>query len=129
MIRLAHAEKEKRKYPRLEACCAVWYKPECSLIGYDMTMTKNISRGGALITTGRVFEARTVLMLLAKFPFAPQTKAKIRSIVVSCEKAREHIYNTRVRFLSMDSAMYDELVKFIRERLIQLEDVSQPRWR
>lgn len=112
-----YADGDRRKYPRLDANFIVSYCPKAVSCEYDLTQTKNVSRGGALITTNKKFDKNTILAITIRFPFYIKRIELTAEVVSSKEIVKNLIYETRVCFLNMDSNFVNELSSFIKKRL------------
>jgi hypothetical protein len=108
---------EKRKHPRLEANFVVSYRIKEPGKGYDLSQTKNVSQGGMLLTTNKIFENGTYLSMNIRFPLVPQKIEVTGEVVDSREIVRDLIYETRIRFLDLDEDFFRDLGEFIKERL------------
>jgi hypothetical protein len=108
-------EKERRKYPRLNAKFVVSYKNNPN--DYDLSQTKNIGQGGVMVTTSRKFAAGTQLAITVTFPFVPQRIEILGTVVSSKEIAKNLLYETRVAFSDLNKKFFQELGDFIQERL------------
>lgn len=108
---------EKRKHSRLGANFVISYRIQALPNGYDLTQTKNVSQGGMMFTTNKLFEKGVCLAITIRFPFVPQ-KIEVSGIVIdSKEKVRDIIYETRIKFLNIDEQFFIDLGEFIREKL------------
>lgn len=110
-------KEERRKFPRLNASFVVSYKIKKIPDEYDFSQTKNVGQGGVLLTTNRQFEPGTQLALMVKFPFVTQRLEILASVVDSKEIAKGIIYETRLAFSNLDKIFFQDLGKFIEERL------------
>ncbi|MCJ7833331.1 MAG: PilZ domain-containing protein [Deltaproteobacteria bacterium] len=109
--------KERRKFPRLSANFVVSYKIKRIPDHYDLSQTKNVGQGGMLLTTNQKFAPGTQLILTVKFPFVPQRIEIEDTVVDSREVAKNMIYETRLSFIRLNKKFFQELGKFIEERL------------
>lgn len=107
----------RRKFPRLDANFIVSYSPKKASADYDLSQTKNVSGGGALITTNKEFEKGTLLSVTVRFPFYPKRIGLTAEVISSKELVKNLVYETRVCFLDMDSGFIEELGDFISKRL------------
>ena len=113
----AYGGQEKRKHPRLEANFVVSYRVKKPAAGYDLSQTKNVSQGGMLLTTNRVFDKGTQLSMSIRFPLVPHKIEVTGEVVDSKEVVRDLIYETRLKFLDLDEDFFRELGEFIKEKL------------
>ncbi len=112
-----HMGSEKRKYFRLDSRFVVSYRAERSEDNYDITQTKNVSQGGALITTGRYFRDGERLVLIIRFPFLPHEKIEVLAEVVGSKEIRKDaIYDIRIKFLNLDKDILKRFEEFAGER-------------
>ncbi|MCK4519795.1 MAG: PilZ domain-containing protein [Candidatus Omnitrophica bacterium] len=108
---------EKREYPRVNANLVVNYRIQELPDTYDLSQTKNISQGGILITTSKLFEKGIQLTMNLRIPLVPQRVKLSGEVVESREVVRDLIYETRVKFLGLDEDFFKKLGNFIRENL------------
>jgi hypothetical protein len=101
----------------MEANFVVSYRIKEFPDGYDLTQTKNVSQGGMLLTTNRLFEKGTCLAMTIRFPFVTQKIEITGEVVSSKEVVRELIYETRIKFLDLDREFFRKLGEFIEENL------------
>ncbi|MDD5255721.1 MAG: PilZ domain-containing protein [Candidatus Omnitrophica bacterium] len=99
----AYAGPERRKNPRINARFIVSYRIIEEQDNIDITQTKNLGRGGMLLTTNRAFNPGTRLALEIRLPFDPNPITLTGRVVTSQEVTRGLIYDTRLEFLSVDS--------------------------
>jgi len=108
---------DRRKFPRLKVNFVVTYHIKEPPGSYDLSQTKNVSCGGLLLTTNCYFDKGTILELTIRFPFFNE-KIKIDGEVVDCKEiVKNIIYDTRIKFLSLDKDIFDKLNNFIKDRL------------
>ena len=110
---------ERREDPRVEANFVVSYKIEEMPDGYDLSQTRNVSRGGILITSNRKFDTGTLLTLNMRIPFVPQRVKLQGEVIDSKEKVRDLIYETRISFVDLDERFFVKLGEFIKKNLDQ----------
>ncbi|MBU4420160.1 MAG: PilZ domain-containing protein [Proteobacteria bacterium] len=104
---------EKRKYVRLDRSVMISYKKAGSSEGYDMTNTKDISKGGTFFFSNVSYPVGTELELLVNFPFRiGKERAKIICKVVNVIK-KDKFYGIGVEFIKMDKTVLSELHLFI----------------
>ncbi len=108
---------EKRGYPRVDANLVINYRIQELPDTYDLSQTKNISQGGILITTSKLFEKGIQLTMNLRIPLVPQKVKLSGEVVESREVVRDLIYETRVKFLGLDEDFFKKLGNFIRENL------------
>ena len=60
---------ERRTKPRLTANFVISYKIREDIDNADLTQSRNVSQGGMLLTTNRVFKKGTYLSMTIRFPF------------------------------------------------------------
>tara|TARA_B100000315_G_C14512889_1_gene557802 strand:+ start:61 stop:417 length:357 start_codon:yes stop_codon:yes gene_type:complete len=110
---------ERREDPRIEANFVVSYKIEEMPEGHDLSQTKNISRGGILITSNRRFDSGTSLTINMRIPFVPQRIKLKGEVIDSKERVRDLIYETRIKFIGLDESFFAKLGDFIKQTLEQ----------
>lgn len=114
--------RERRKYPRINAQFVVSYKIKGMADPFDLSQTKNISQGGALLTTNKRFPPGTQLALTIKFPFVSQRINLTATVVDSREVTKDLIYNTRLCFDQSDARFFEVLGSFIKKELEKKAD-------
>ena len=112
-----YSGEERRKQPRMTANFVVSYRIKKFPDGYDLSQTKNVSQGGMLLTTNKLFEKGTYLAMTIRFPLSPQKIEVTGEVVSSKQIVRDLIYETRIRFLDLDEEFFRKLGDFIRENL------------
>lgn len=108
---------ERRKWPRINANFVVSYRIQETPDDYDLSQTKDIGQGGVLITTNKPFNTGAHLTMLLRIPFVPQKIEITGEVVASTEMVRDLIYETRVKFLSLNSDFFEKLGEFIKENI------------
>lgn len=93
---------ERRKHPRINGRFIVSYRILEENDNIDITQTKNISLGGMLLTTNRLFDPGTNLALEIRLPFDPNPIMLIGKVLESHEITKGLIYDTRITFLAVD---------------------------
>ncbi len=93
---------ERRKHPRVSGRFIVSYRILQEQDNVDVTQTKNLSLGGMLLTTNRIFDSGTNLALEIRLPFDPNPIMLIGKVVESREISKDLIYDTRLEFLAID---------------------------
>ena len=99
---MSYSGSERRTSQRISARFIVSYRIVEDHDHLDVSQTKNLSLGGMLLTTNRVFDPGTHLALEIRLPFDPNPIMIIGQVVESKEIIRELIYDTRLQFLSID---------------------------
>ena len=108
---------EQRKYQRLASAYLVYYKIKGSSENYDLSRTKNISRGGMLLTVDKPFKKWTNMAFIIKGPFAHETTIEMTGVILeSREIVKGSIYETRIKFSDPDAKLLDKLDEFIKRR-------------
>lgn len=108
---------ERRKNPRLNANFVVSYRIKEIPDNYDLTQTKNVSSGGLLLTTNRKFQPGTTLAITIRFPFTSSRIELDGEVVDSQEIVKGLIYDTRMKFKSVDENLLFEIAEFINKKL------------
>jgi len=93
---------ERRKYPRIEKNFVISYRVYGDTDNIDISQTRNISEGGMLLTTNRLFDGGVVLAIEIRLPFLPDPIRLIGKVIDSREIARNLIYETRLLFTYVD---------------------------
>lgn len=93
---------ERRKSPRVRGRFIVSYRimEESDII--DITQTKDVSLGGMLLTTNRIFNQGTALAVEIRLPFEKNPIMLIGKVVESNEISKDLIYDTRLEFIAID---------------------------
>lgn len=113
----AYAGGEKRKHPRLNANFIISYRIQQVPDNYDLSQTKNVSQGGILLTTNKKFEKGLHLALTIRFPFIAQRISVHGEVVESREVVRDLIYETRVKFLDLDTGLFEKVGDFVKKHV------------
>lgn len=108
---------EKRKYPRANVNLVINYRIQEFPDTYDLSQTKNISQGGVLITTSKLFEKGDHLKMNLRVPLIPKKVELSGEVVSSREVVRDLIYETRVKFSSLNEDFFRKLGDFVKENL------------
>ena len=104
---------EKRRHVRLDKHFVLSYKKDGSSDEYDMTSTKDISKGGTFFFSNVNYPVGTALELLVSFPFRRgKERAKVITKVKHVRK-KGKFYGIGGQFLMMDKTVLSELYSFI----------------
>lgn len=106
---------ERRKYPRIEGRFVVSVKasganPEET----EVTQTQNLSLGGMLITTNKLFDKGATLELEIRLPTSDNSTTLSTKVVESREKVKNYVYETRLEFLNMNEEQKQIISQFYR---------------
>ncbi len=108
---------ERREHPRMSVNFIINYRIQELPNSYDLSQTRDVSQGGALLTTNKLFEKGFRLTMNLRIPFVPQ-KIEIKGEVISSrEVVRDLVYETRVKFLGLGEDFFKKLGEFIKENL------------
>ena len=99
---MAYSGSERRKYPRADGRFIVSYRILDEINNVDISQTKNLSLGGMLLTTNRIFNPGTNLAIEIRLPFDPNPIMLIGKVIESHEIVKGMIYDTRMEFLAID---------------------------
>ncbi|MDD5167004.1 MAG: PilZ domain-containing protein [Candidatus Omnitrophica bacterium] len=99
---MAQIENERRKYPRVKGRFVISYRIYERDDKTDISQTKDISLGGAYITTNRKFAPGIKLLLELRLPVEREPARIIAKVIESREVTANLIYETRIQFLSVD---------------------------
>ena len=103
----------RRKYVRLDRSVVISYKEAGSSDEYDLTSSKDISKGGTFFYSHVNHPVGTELELLVNFPFRiGKERVKIIAKIVNVRK-KEQLYGLGVEFIKMDETVLFELHSFI----------------
>lgn len=106
----------KRQFNRLESTYMVSYRQEND-ISFDMSLLKDISKGGMSITTGnKQFDAGDHLVIKVRVPFAPERREEVLGEVVASSRGKDGVFVTRVKFLQINQEFAQELGEFVERR-------------
>jgi len=108
---------ERREHPRMRVNFVVNYRIQELLDSYDLSQTKDVSQGGALLTTNKPFEKDTHLTMNLRIPFVSQKIELEGKVIGSREVVRDLVYETRVSFIGLDENFFKKLGEFIKENL------------
>jgi len=99
---MAYNGLERRRYHRISGRFIVSYRVLEEADSIDISQTKNISLGGMLLTTNRLFAPGTNLAIEIRLPFDPHPILMTAQVLESREITRHLIYDTRLEFLTVD---------------------------
>ena len=99
---MAYAGPERRKVPRIVGRFIVSYRILEEDDNIDITQTKNLSLGGMMLTTNKLFDVGTKIALEIRLPFDPNPIMLIARVLESREVTKDLIYDTRLEFLAID---------------------------
>jgi len=113
-------DKERRRYVRVRKPIVVQYK-ENSQSRWDMTLVKDISAGGMLITTDRAFPEGTVLNFRINLPSSPFQKFEVNGKVVSSKNMVARLsgevlssaFISRIQFFELNESQKQSLEFYI----------------
>jgi len=108
---------ERREHPRISVNFVINYRIQELPESYDLSQTKDVSQGGALLTTNKPFEKGTQLTMNLRIPFVSQKIELKGKVVGSREVVRGLVYETRVSFIGLDKNFFNKLGEFIKENL------------
>lgn len=112
-MQIGDSDTERRQYIRLNRSMMISYKKAGSSEEYDMTSTKDISKGGTFFFSHVNYPVGTELELLVRFPFRiGKERVKVISKVQNVRK-KEKLYGLGVVFIKMDKTVLSELYSFI----------------
>ncbi|MGE5279708.1 MAG: PilZ domain-containing protein [Deltaproteobacteria bacterium] len=107
---------DKRRHKRLGVTYQVSYRLKDSTHSYNMSRTKNISRGGMLLSVNTPYPAGTWLTLLVRLPFLMQPVEVAGEVLSSREMVKGSLYEVRIRFSSESQERLGGLDEFIKRR-------------
>ncbi|MEI8349880.1 MAG: PilZ domain-containing protein [Candidatus Omnitrophota bacterium] len=106
---------DRREYQRLIGEYFVYYKIKDSSGSYNLTRTKNISKGGMLLSVNEPFEKGKSMALIIKGPFVLGAAIETTGVVIESRKIdRGSIYETRIKFSNINAKFLDKLDEFIK---------------
>lgn len=108
---------ERRKHERANVNFVVSYRVQEPLANYDLSQTKNISQGGLLLTTNKMFESGTHLAMTIRLPFLDDKIEILGEVVDSREVVKGLIYETRIKFMNLPEEFFRELGIYIKALL------------
>ena len=105
---------DPRQYSRRDAGLVVSYRPSYPSAAYDITHTRNISRGGMLLTTARAFApgARLAIQLNLPGRGSPRRVPGTVESLGSREVVQNLLYETHVRFVDPDRRSFQIIADF-----------------
>jgi hypothetical protein len=93
---------ERRKHTRVPRSLVVSYAVSGEAEEKrDITQVKNISQGGMLFTTNRMFLPKTLLSIKVRFPSKSDWAEITGEVIESKEVIRDLVYGTRVHFVTI----------------------------
>ena len=105
---------ERRQYKRIRSHFILTYydtaHPEQK---FSASQLKNISQGGICLVTDTVFAPGTLLMIEIKSAFFASITRIQAEVLESHERAKDIIYDTRVKFKDLSEEAKDALEKMI----------------
>ena len=104
---------DRRAYPRTEANLVVSYRAKGIGSDYDISQSKNLSQGGMLLTTNRQFSPGDMLTMTLRLPYMPDAIEVVGTVVISKEVVPDLIYDTHIRFASLDQRAHRQLSDFV----------------
>ena len=104
---------ERRKSPRASASIVVRYHTADEYLDYDLSQTRNISQGGLLMTTNRMFSPGISVAMTVFFPFMDNAAEVLGDVVESREIMEDQIYETHVHFHGLEEKMSEQLAGFV----------------
>jgi len=112
-----YAGQERRAHPRIDANYVVSYR-SVDAGYYDFSQTKNVSATGAKISTDKVFERGSQLMMSMRWPFSGVRMEMKAEVVDSRQLVSQYsLCETRVRFLEMPEGDNRQIADFIQQRI------------
>lgn len=93
---------DRRKAARLDKAFVVSYRVYKEVDNYDLTQTKNVSMGGMLLTTNRLFPAGTILAVDIRLPFLPEPLSLKCKVIKSKEVVKNLIYDAHLELIEAD---------------------------
>ncbi|MFH1413787.1 MAG: PilZ domain-containing protein [Candidatus Omnitrophota bacterium] len=100
---MGYSGPERRNYQRVHGRFIVSYRILEDVNNADITQTKNLSLGGMMLTTNRQLRPGTKLALEIRLPFDPNPIILVGDVQESKEVTKNLIYDTRIRFISVDA--------------------------
>jgi Tfp pilus assembly protein PilZ len=114
---MAYRGEEKRQHPRLGRRFMVSYRIAEENDMIDLSQTKNVSLGGMLLTTNRLFATGTNLLLEIRLPFETEPIKIAARVKDSKEVVKNVIYDTRLEFIAVDEKHKDVITKTVEHYL------------
>jgi Tfp pilus assembly protein PilZ len=104
---------ERRQYVRYDCRYQTSFKRKGPEQSFDYSQTRNISKGGALLTTCESFKEGDVLEMIVRIPYTPAIVKVDGKIMWYKKIPNALVYELGVGFLGQDPVVN----KFIEERL------------
>ncbi len=108
---------EKRQSRRLDVTYQISYKVKNSTAPFNMSRTKNISRGGMRLTVNKLYFRGTPVSCVIRGPFSMEGVEVEGEILESRELVKGSLYEVRIRFSPLSHARLAGLDDFIKRRL------------
>ena len=105
--------RDRREHPRAEAACVVRYCLTGAPPHYDISQTRNVSRGGVLLTTHCPFLEGDRLEIRLWVPTVPEAADMVVDVVGSRQVVRDLVYETRAEFTKIDDFTSQRLARFV----------------
>ena len=105
---------ERRKFKRIRKNYVVSYTPvKSEKLKCDISQTRNLSEGGLLFITDRMFQKGVILKLKLRLPdFSDYVVLKVQ-VIDSKELAENLMYETRVSFTEIDQKVKEVIRKLV----------------
>lgn len=110
---MAYGGKERRRYTRISRTFIVSYRVLKEVDNYDLTQTKNISTGGMLLTTNKLFGPGTLLAIDIRLPFLIEPLNLKGQVVDSKEVVKNLIYDTHLELIDADEETREVINKTV----------------
>ncbi len=96
---------ERRVHPRIHVSFIVSYRILDDEDTADLSQTKNMSQGGMLLTTNRMFDPGTFLKMFIRVPLVKDKLTLVGKVLESKEVVKGLIYETRIAFYNLEEAI------------------------
>jgi len=110
---MAYGGPDRREFMRVSKTFIVSYRVLQDIDNYDLSQTKNISAGGMLLTTNRLFRPGTVLAIDIRLPFLIEPLNLKGRVVNSKEVVKKLIYDTHLELVDIDSDTREAISKTV----------------
>jgi PilZ domain len=105
---------ERRKFKRINKSYVISYTPvKSEKVKFDISQTRNLSEGGLLFITDRIFQKGVVLKLKLRLPQFSDYVVLTVQVIDSIELVKNLMYETRSRFIEVDQKVKEVIRKLV----------------
>ncbi len=101
---------ERREYPRILGKFVVSYQAKSCDSHTHISQTRNLSKGGMVLTTNKNFPPGTILTIDIRLPFNADKISLDGQVLDIKEVVKYLIYDARIKFINLEPK-YEEKIK------------------